>query len=78
MNELQNVSDWMPFGIHLGIKRPSLESITMNYPNHAECHTQILKEWQKIATPTWSAVVHALAETGMRQLASDLAQKHGW
>ena len=28
-------------------------------------------------TPTWSAIVQALVEIGMRPLASELAQKHG-
>ena len=34
--------------------------------------------WQKKVTPTWSAVVQALVEIGVRRLASELAQKHGW
>ena len=38
----------------------------------------MLEEWQNKVTPTWSAVVQALVEIGMRRLASELAQKHGW
>ena len=78
MNELQDVIDWMSFGLHLGIRRPKLESIKVHCRTLAECRSQMLSEWQKNVTPTWSAVVQALAETGMRQLASEVAQIHGW
>ena len=77
VKELQDVDDWMSFGLHLGIRRPKLESIKAVCQTLAECHIQMLDEWQKNVTPTWSAVVEALAVIEMRQLASDLAQKHG-
>ena len=38
----------------------------------------MLEEWQNNVTPTWSAVTEALVGIGMRRLASELAQKHGW
>ena len=77
VNELQDVIDWMSFGLHLGIKRPKLESIKVHCRTLAESRIQMLNEWQKNMTPTWSAVVQALAAIERRQLASDLAQKHG-
>ena len=77
VNELQDVNNWIPFGLCLGIRMPKLESIKVDCQTLAERRIQMLNEWQKNVTPTWSAVVQALAETGMRQLASDLAQKHG-
>ena len=78
VNELQDIIDWISFGLHLEIKMPKLESIKADCPTLAERRIQMLNEWQKNVTPTWSAVVQKLAETGMRKLASDLAQKHGW
>ena len=78
MNELQDIIHWIPFGLQLGIKMPKLESIKADCPSLAECRIQMLNEWKNNVTPTWSAVVQTLAETGMRKLASDLAQKHGW
>ena len=78
VSELQDIIDWIPFGLHLGIKMPKLESIKADCPTLAERRIQMLNEWKKSVTPTWSAVVQTLAETGMGQLASDLAQKHGW
>ena len=77
MSELQDVIDWIPFGLHLGIKMPRLESIKADCPTLDERRIQMLNEWQKNVTPTWSVVVETLANMGMRQLASDLAQKHG-
>ena len=78
MRELQEVNDWVMLGIYLGIKMPKLEEIEEDYPKLARRRTQMLQEWQNNVTPTWSAVVKALVEIGMRRLASELAQKHGW
>ena len=78
MTELQDVNDWIPFGLYLGIKMPRLEAIKVDYPTLGERRTQMLNEWQKKVTPTWSAVVQALVGIGMRRLASELAQKNGW
>ena len=77
MSELQDMIDWRTFGLHLGIRMPKLESIKVDCSTLAERRIEMLSEWQKNVTPTWTAVVQALAETEMRQLASDLAQKHG-
>ena len=78
VNELQDVSDWIPFGLYLGIKMPKLESVKVDCQTIAECRIQMLSEWQKNVTPTWSAVVQVLLAIQMRHLASHLAQKHGW
>ena len=78
-NELQEVIDWIPFGFCLGIKMPELKTIETNHPNQLKrCRIEMLEEWQKKVTPTWSAVVLALVGIGMTRLASELAQKHGW
>ena len=77
MKELQDVNDWLTFGIYLGIKMPKLETIKTDCATTGERRIQVLNEWQKNVIPTWSAVVQALMGTGMRRLASELAQKHG-
>ena len=77
-SELHEVTDWIPLGLHLGIKLPELKTIEKNYPNDLSRHRiEMFEEWQKKVTPTWSAVVQALVVIGMRRLASELAQKHG-
>ena len=78
MSELQDVNDWVTFGLYLGIRMPKLEAIKADCPSLGERRIQMLNEWQKNSTPTWSAVVQALEEIGMRRLASELAQNHGW
>ena len=78
VSELQDVNDWVTFGLYLGIKMPKLEAIKADCATLGEHRTQMLNEWQKKVTPTWSAVVQALDEIGMGRLASELAQKHGW
>ena len=76
--ELHDVIDWIPFGLYLGIRLPELKTIEANYPTLQRRCIEMLQVCQNNAIPTWSAVVHALVEIGMRHLASDLAQKHGW
>ena len=77
--ELHEVTDWIPLGVHLGIEPPELKIIAKNYPNDLKmCRIEMFEEWKKSVTPTWSAVVQALVGIGMRRLASELAQQHGW
>ena len=54
-----------------------LKTIEANYPTLQRRRIEMLEEWQKRMTPTWSAVVQALMGIGMRRLASQLAPKHG-
>ena len=55
----------------------TLEAIERKRITIGERQTQMLNEWQKQATPTWSAVIQALVKMGMRHLATQLAQKKG-
>ena len=66
VRELQEVNNWIPFGLYLGIKMSRLEAIKVDCPTFEDHRTQMLSEWQKKVTPTWSAVVQALDEIGMR------------
>ena len=77
MNELKRVNDWIPLGLSLGVEMSTLEAIERERITIGERRTQMLSEWQKQATPTWSAVIQALVNMGMRHLASQLARKHG-
>ena len=76
-SELHEVIDWIPLGLYLGIKLPELKIIETNYPTLQRRRLEMFEKWQNNVTPTWSAVVQALVEIGMRRLASELAQKHG-
>ena len=77
VSELCNVNDWILFGLYLGITLPELKTIEANYSTLQRRRIEMFEVWQNKATPTWSAVVQALDEIGMRCLASELAQKHG-
>ena len=77
-SELHEVIDWISLGLHLGIKLTELKIIEANHPNDLKRRRiEMFEVWQNNVTPTWSAVVQALVEIGMRRLASELAQKHG-
>ena len=77
MSELQDVNDWIPFGLSLGIEMPKLEAIKIDCQKVGDCRIEMLNEWLKKVTPTWAIVVQSLMKIGMRRLASELAQKHG-
>ena len=57
---------------------PRLEAIKEDCQTLGKCRRQMLNEWQKKVTPTWSAVVQALVGIGMRRLGLELAEKYGW
>ena len=71
------MNGWIPLGLNLGVEMSTLEAIERERITIAERRTQMLNEWQKQATPTWSAVIQALIKMGMRHLATQLAQKQG-
>ena len=77
MNELQEVNNWIPFGLKLGIDISRLEAIEKERPTIEERRTQLFIEWQNQVVPTWSAVVQACMVIGKRRLASEIAQKYG-
>ena len=77
VRELQDVSDWITFGLYLGVKMPKLNVIKLDCQTVDDCRREMLDVWQKTFTPTWSAVVQALIGVGMRRLALEIAQKHG-
>ena len=77
-SELHEVIDWISLGLHLGIKLPELKTIEEKYPTLQRRRIELFEKWQKNVTPTWSAIVQALVKIGMRRLASELTQKHGW
>ena len=71
------MNDWIPLGLNLGVEISTLEAIERERITIGERRTQMLNEWQKQVTPTWSAVIQALVKMGMRYLAIQLAQKKG-
>jgi len=77
VNELQEVNNWIPFGLNLGIDISRLEAIEKERATIEERRTQLFIDWKKQEVPTWSAVVKALMAIRMRRLASEIAQKHG-
>ena len=77
MNELTEVNNWIPLGLSLGIKISTLEAIEKDRNTIGDRRIQMLIAWQRQEAPTWSAVVQALVNMGMRHLASQLARKHG-
>lgn len=77
VNELNDVNNWIAFGLNLDIEIERLREIEKECATVQECRIKMLEVWQNNVIPTWSAVVDALLATGRKLLASRLAQKHG-
>ena len=76
--EVRQVTNWICFGLYLGIEMSRLSAIEMEHRTLSMRRVNMLQEWCHRRIPTWSAVVQALVGIGMRRLATELAQKHGW
>ena len=77
-SELHDVIDWIPLGLYLGIRLPRLKAIEADYPTVKRRRIEMFERWQNEIVPTWFAVVQALNAMGMKRLALELAEKHGW
>ena len=76
MNELQKVTDWFNFGLHLGVDENTLDSVKNDHQRTDECRRDMLGKWMKEQEATWSKVVHALVKMKMYYLAVQIASKY--
>ena len=76
MNELQEVTEWFNFGLHLGLDVNTLESIKKGHQKTHDCRRDMLGIWMKEQKATWSKVVHALVKINMYRLAVQIASKY--
>ena len=78
LHDLVNeVNDWIPFGLYFGVEISILEAIEKECTTFGEHCNWMLNAWQKQVTSTLPAVIKALLGIGMKHLASWLARKHG-
>ena len=74
--ELEDVYNWIPFGLQLGIQYQELTSIRIEWQTVERCRVEMLKRWlSEESSPTWSAVVQALVGIGRRRHATELVKK---
>ena len=68
LNELNVVTEWFWFGSNLKVPESTLLRIRADYNNSCqECLREVIIEWGKIETRTWSKVVLALVKTGYKE-----------
>ena len=74
LNELNAVTKWFWFGSNLKVQESTLLRIKADYNNRCqECLQEVIIEWGKIETRTWSKVVLALVKTGYKEDARKLS-----
>ena len=76
MNELQEVTDWFNFGLHLGVDENTLGSVKNDHQRTHDCRRDMLGKWMREQEATWSKVVHALVKIKMYRLAVQIASKY--
>lgn len=77
LQELQEVTDqWFNLGISLKIPHMKLKEIEQDYDNVKECKMEMILLWRQLCIPTWTTMVTALAEIGMKSLALKIANKY--
>ena len=77
LNELREVTDWMPFGVCLGLAVPTLKQIQKDQQTTDRCRREMLLTWGKEQTPTWLKVIQALVKLRIFHLAVKIAYKYG-
>ena len=78
MEYLQKVVGWYNFGIYLDVPRHVLETIRKDYQSNNERKQAMFSWWldNALEMKKWSAIVHALSNTGYRCLATTVAYNH--
>ena len=79
LSEIENL--WYMFGILLGIPKPKLDQIQVNYGSgprsHGRCLIETICQWKdNHDNATWSSIVQALCSMQKKQLAKRVAAKH--
>lgn len=79
MDELTEVVDWYHLGLYLEISGVELQIVANDHPQDTKmCRTKMLSWWMNnVEERKWTTIVHALAKTGSRFLASKIALKYG-
>jgi len=77
VDELQEVVEWMPFGLYLGVAVATLKQIQKNHQTTPLCKQEMLYTWMREWRPTWLKVVEALVHIKMFRLAVKIASKYG-
>lgn len=77
LNELWEVTDWMPFGLCLGLDVSTLKQIQKDQLTTDRCRREVLLTWGKEQTPIWLKVIQALVKIRMFHLAVKIASKYG-
>ena len=76
--ELKEVDNWFDLGVYLNIPDFKLREIYQDCQDGTEqCKIEMLLIWRQQCIPTWSAIVTALSEIGMHNLAIKIANKYG-
>lgn len=78
LQELQSMTDWIHFGVFLGVAIRDLMGIRAGHASLLERKSEMLRVWMEGSTEpsTWSGVVQALLDIGMQSLATDIAMKY--
>jgi len=70
------VTDWISFGVYLGLSLPTLKQIQKEQQKIERCQREMLLTWWKEQTCTWLKVIQALVNIKRVHLAVKIASKY--
>ena len=78
LHELENITDWFPFGVCLGVPVAELQKIEASHHGEVErCKIEMLQYWLRNSQNTsWEDVLHALELSNEHLLASRLKRQY--
>ena len=78
LRELQEVTEWQPFGQHLGLEEPELEAIYEDNQTTEDSRREMLMLWmERDPECSWLKIVNALVQMETLPLAAQIAHKYG-
>ena len=78
-HETASVVEWFTLGLYLNLSPTELEIINADFRFQSKpARREMLAVWLKTGKATWSRLIHALSQMGLRSLGEDIANRKGW
>jgi len=78
LRELQEVTEWQPFGRHLGLEEPELEAIYEDNQTTEDSRREMIMLWmERDPECSWQKIVNALVQMEALPLAAQIARRYG-
>ena len=78
-DETASVVEWFTLGLYLKLSPTELNIINADFRFQSkQARREMLAIWLKTGKATWSCLIRALSQMGLRSLGKDIANRKGW